>query len=171
MVPNIDSRIVTDILSEPCRASLYHRLFVYWHVLNKSPCFWPSQTQSFATANAKLCNRQRKALQSSTQSFASVNANVFADYWLLIVDCWLLIVDCWLLITDCWLLIIDYWRVLAYHNSLIITPSKHLKTNSPIWGQVNYTWNLQQWGTDETDETDATDILQTFFYIYNKKFL
>ena len=79
MVPNIDSRIVTDILSEPCRASLYHRLFVYWHVLNKSPSFWPSQTQSFATANAKLCNRQRKALHLPTQSFASVNANVFGE--------------------------------------------------------------------------------------------
>ena len=33
------------------------------------------------------------------------------------------------------------------------------------------TYNLQLWGTDETDETDETDILQTFFYIYNNKFL
>ena len=76
MVPNIDSRIVTDILSEPCRASLYHRLFVYWHVLNKSPSFCPSQTQSFAIANAKLCNRQRKALQPPTQSFAFAYAKL-----------------------------------------------------------------------------------------------
>ena len=45
-------------------------------LLNKSPSFWPFQTQSIATANAKLCNRQRKALQSSTQSFAFAYAKL-----------------------------------------------------------------------------------------------
>ena len=33
-------------------------------------------TQSFASANAKLCNRQRKALQQPTQSFAIANAKL-----------------------------------------------------------------------------------------------
>ena len=33
-------------------------------------------TQSIASANAKLCNRPRKALQPSTQSFASVYAKL-----------------------------------------------------------------------------------------------
>ena len=36
----------------------------------------PSQTQSFATANAKHCNCQRKALQPPTQSFAIANAKL-----------------------------------------------------------------------------------------------
>ena len=33
-------------------------------------------TQSIASVNAKLCNRQRKALQSPTQSFATANAKL-----------------------------------------------------------------------------------------------
>ncbi|MDY5183694.1 MAG: hypothetical protein SPK35_08360, partial [Prevotella sp.] len=48
-------------------------------LLNKSPSFCPSQTQSIASANAKLCNRQRKALQSPTQSFAIVHAKLCID--------------------------------------------------------------------------------------------
>ena len=36
--------------------------------------FFPSQTQSIASANAKHCNRPRKALHVPTQSFASALA-------------------------------------------------------------------------------------------------
>ena len=38
--------------------------------------FFPSQTQSIASANAKHCNRPRKALQLPTQSFATANAKL-----------------------------------------------------------------------------------------------
>ena len=38
--------------------------------------FFPSQTQSIASAHAKHCNRPRKALQLPTQSFASAHAKL-----------------------------------------------------------------------------------------------
>ena len=45
-----------------------------------------SPTQSFATANAKLCIRQRKALHPPTQSIASVNAKHCLRKWMLFVS-------------------------------------------------------------------------------------
>ena len=48
--------------------------------------FSPTPTQSFATANAKHCIRQRKALHPPTQSIASANAKHCSRKWVLFVS-------------------------------------------------------------------------------------